>query len=182
VRRRQQRALVVQDIEQLQHELDALFDLADKFGQSLALEGEARQRIGELHRELRTRLQPAALRVEQLRDHYSPKGSSLEGDVVLRGTTAVVFMAMEVVALDVATEAMLRATISTDEDELFIRSVVDRCSDAIESHASMVRSVLRGTPGSVLVMGELYKSDPDGAFAAFNEMVQEFNEFKERMG
>jgi hypothetical protein len=172
--KRQQSDALAQEVDELERQLDLVADQAEELVRLLALEGPERKGIGEVYKQARSDLKAPALGVEQMRDAYRPYVAGKNREVVLRGGMCSGLVAMQVAALDLTLKALSVAAVATGDDLEYVQEALSASWSVYQTHASMIASVLRA-PGSQLTMiSNAYVSDSSGAFAAFNEMLNEF--------
>jgi hypothetical protein len=181
-RRRKQDSLPFQ-VNDLERRLSLTYAVLEELGESLALQAEGRDRIGELYRQARSQLQPIALEVEAMAKTFWFGNAHVKADpdVVLRGTLVSIFMGAQIVAIDLTLDAMaLVGTVDTP-DQAFFWATIDKCTSVAGTHQSMVESAMRADLEGLTAMRQLFRDDSDGASAAFNRLVDEFKQVKQRV-
>jgi hypothetical protein len=181
--RRQKSESLSFQVNDLERRLSLTYAVLEELAESLTLEGEARERIGELYRRARSQLQPIALEVEGMAKTFWLGSTYLkaDADVALRGTMVSLFMGAQIVAIDLTLDAMALVGTVDAPDQNFFWATIDMCSSVCGTHQSMVEAAMRADLEGLTAMRQLFRDDTDGASAAFNNLVDEFKQVKQRV-
>ena len=109
-------------VNDLERRLSLTFATLEELAEALALEGEARERIGDLYRRARSQMEPIALEVESLAKTFWFGSNTVKAaaDVALRGTMVSIFMGAQIVAIDLTLDAMaLVGAVDAPDQEFF---------------------------------------------------------------
>lgn len=181
--KRQKRGVLTSQVDELQRRLSLTYVVVEELAECLIRDHSAGIRTDDLYRQARRHLEPIASEVGAMAKVYWLGNSYLKAaaDVALRGTMVSVFMGAQVVALDLTLDAMALVGRAEGPDEDFLRMTIQASTDVYTTHASMVDSALSADFESLMIMRQVYGTDPDGASAAFSQLVDEFGLVKDRM-
>ncbi len=181
--KRQKRGALTSRVDDLERRLSLTYVVVEELAECLIHDQVAGERSDELYRQARRHLEPIATEVGSLATTFWLGNSYVKAaaDVALRGTMVSVFMGAQVVALDVTLDAMALVGRAEGPDEDFLRTTIQACTDVYTTHAAMVDSALRADIESLTLMRQVYGTDPDGAAAAFSQLVDDFKLVKDRM-
>jgi hypothetical protein len=181
--RRQHRESLQFQVNDLERRLSLTFATLEELAEALALEGEARERIGDLYRSARSQLEPIALEVEAMAKTFWFGTANLkaDADVALRGTMVSIFMGAQLVAIDLTLDAMALVGTVDAPDQDFFWATIDTCCNVYGSHQTMVESAMRADFEALTEMRALFGADADGTSATFNSLVDEFKQVKRRV-
>ncbi len=181
--RRQRRENLQFQVNDLQRRLSLTFATLEELAEALDLEGEARERIGDLYRRARSELQPIALEVEGMAKTFWFGNANLKAaaDVALRGTMVSIFMGAQIMAIDLTLDAMALVGAVDAPDQDFFWATIDTCCNVFGSHQSMVEAAMRADLEGLTEMRLLFGADTDGTSATFNSLVDEFKQVKKRV-
>ena len=179
--RRRQFNDLVELVGALERQLDSVGNQLEVLVNLLAREGEEREQIPDAYTHARSDLKAPALGVERMRDAYSPSAQRFHPEVVLRGSMCSGLIGMQVVALDLAINAVSVAPVVVGPDVEYVQNLLSTSWSVYETHQSMIASALRAPAAQLVTISNLYTSDPSGAFAAFISMKEAFPANKHRI-
>jgi hypothetical protein len=181
--KRQKRDALTFQVNDLERRLSLTYAILEELAEALALEGGARERIGDLYRRARDQLQPIALEVESMAKLFWFGNTNLKGaaDVALRGTMVSIFMGAQIMAIDLTLDAMALVGAVDAPDQDFFWATIDTCCSVYGAHQSMVESAMRADLVGLTEMRQLFGADTDGTSATFNSLVDEFKQVKKRV-
>jgi hypothetical protein len=181
--KRLKRSALTSQVDDLQRRLSLTYVVVEELAECLIRGQAAGDQTDDLYRQARRHMEPIASEVGAMAKMFWLGNSYLKAaaDVALRGTMVSVFMGAQVVALDVTLDAMALVGRAEGRDEDFLRKTIRACTDVYTTHASMIDSALCADVESLTIMRQVYGTDPDGASAEFNQLVDDFTLVKDRV-
>jgi hypothetical protein len=170
-------------VNDLERRLSLTFATLEELAEALALEGEARERIGHLYRRARSQLQPITLEVEGMAKTFWFGNTQLKAtaDVALRGTLVSIFMGAQIMAIDLTLDAMALVGAVDAPDQDFFWATIDTCCSVYGSHQSRVEAAMSADLEELTEMRQQFGADTDGTSATFNSLFDEFRHVKKRV-
>jgi len=181
--RRQKGESLQFQVNDLERRLSLTFATLEELAEALALEGEARERIGDLYRRARSQMEPIALEVESMAKTFWFGNNTLKAsaEVALRGTMVSIFMGAQIVAIDLTLDAMALVGAVDAPDQDFFWATIDTCCSVYGYHQSMVDAAMHADLEGLTEMRLLFGADTDGTSATFSSLVDRFRQVKKQV-
>jgi len=173
------------DVDPIVAQLAVAFASLSELARSVSDDPAGSQRPLELYREVRAHIRPVTASVETLLRTYnaiiSAPVHTIDGHVAMDAALSIELLSSRLAAVEMVAAALVMLRATEGHDEQMLRLAIDTGTSVADTFAEMLVSVRAAKGANIVPVYQLWKEDPMGVRAGFQQMANRVRAFWDRV-